>query len=156
MTETLVQFSVFLGNKPGMLARICRDLAAAKVNIVALTMVDAAEHGVLRIVAQDPVRTRAALAELNLSTSETQVLAVTMPNRPGALADVCEKLSSAQVHISYLYSTTGVLGGKAIGVFKVHDPTRAAKILGAHRASTRDTKAKLRNNNQRVRTMARR
>lgn len=155
MTETMVQFSVFLGNKPGVLARICRDLAAAKVNIIALTMMDTSEHGVLRIIAEDPVRTRQALHELNLSATETQVLAVNMPNRPGALADVCERLASGQVQISYLYSTTGAPGGKAIGIFKVNDVNKANRALDSHRVGTRDMKVKLRNN-QRVRAAARR
>jgi UTP:GlnB (protein PII) uridylyltransferase len=55
------------------------------------------------------------------------VLAVTMPNRPGALADVCEKLSANRVQISYLYSTTGAPGGKAIGIFKVQSADKAIK-----------------------------
>ena len=66
MTETMVQYSIFLGNKPGMLAKVVGALGAAKINIVALTMMDSTEHGVLRIVAGDPIRVKAALAPLNL------------------------------------------------------------------------------------------
>ncbi|MCB9865970.1 MAG: ACT domain-containing protein [Phycisphaerales bacterium] len=145
MTETMVQYSIFLGNKPGLLGKIVGALGAAKINIVALTMMDSTEHGVLRIVAGDPQKVKAALDPLNLSMDSTRVLAVTMPNKPGALADVCEKLSTNRVQVSYLYSTTGAPGGKAIGIFKVQNVERAAKVLEQKRSNTRDMKSKLRN-----------
>jgi len=145
MIETMVQYSIFLGNKPGLLGKVVGALGSAKINIVALTMMDSTEHGVLRIVAGDAEKVRAALSPLNLSMDATRVLAVTMPNKPGALADVCEKLSVNRVQISYLYSTTGAPGGKAIGIFKVQNLDRAVKILEQKRAGGRDMKTKLRN-----------
>jgi len=41
------QFSVFLVDKPGVLAAITTALAKARINLVALTLVDSMEHGVL-------------------------------------------------------------------------------------------------------------
>lgn len=145
MIETMTQHSIFLGNKPGLLGKIVGALGAAKINIVALTMMDSKEHGVLRIVAGDPVKVKEALAPLNLTMDTSKVLAVTMPNRPGALADICEKLSLNRLQVSYLYSTTGAPGGKAIGIFKVQNPDRAIKALNSKRSSVRDMKTKLRN-----------
>jgi hypothetical protein len=83
------------------------------------------------------------------------VLAVTMPNRPGALADVCEKLSANRVQISYLYSTTGAPGGKAIGIFKVQSADKAIKVLTSKRNKAHDVKANLRKP-QRARAASRR
>jgi hypothetical protein len=145
MIETMVQYSIFLGNKPGLLGKVFGALGAAKINIIALTMMDTTEHGVLRIVANNAEKLKAALAPLNLPMDANRVLAVTMPNRPGALADVCEKLSANRVQISYLYSTTGAPGGKAIGIFKVQNAERAAKVLEQKRSGVRDMKTKLRN-----------
>jgi hypothetical protein len=141
----MVQFSIFLANKPGLLAQICRALAAAKINIVALTMMDASEHGVLRVVAKNAEKAKAALDVLNLSMTQTEVLAVTMPNRPGAVADVCERLSANRVPIAYMYSTTGAAGGKAIGIFKVQNMAKAEKVLTVKGNASRDMKANLRN-----------
>lgn len=144
MIDTLIQFSVFLGNKPDTLGRICRELAQAKINIIALTMMDASEHGVLRIVARNPERTKKVIEGMNLSMTETTVLAVTMSNRPGMVAEVCEKLSANRVPIAYLYSTTGAAGGKAIGIFKVQNMAKAIKVLKSKRANTKDMKSNLR------------
>jgi hypothetical protein len=145
MTETMTQFSISLGNKPGLLGTICRRLASAKINILALSLMDATNHGVLRLVAEKSDRVRAALKELDLPTVETKVLAVSMPNRPGAMADFCEKLSANRVRVSYLYQTTGALGGKSMGIFKVQNINKAAKVLESKRVTRRDMKMKLRN-----------
>ena len=52
------QFSIFLINKPGILAQVLNELAQGKVNIVAMTMMDSVEHGVLRLVAAQPDHAR--------------------------------------------------------------------------------------------------
>ncbi len=44
------QFSIFMVNKPGVLAHVLSEFARAKLNIIAMTMVDSAEHGVMRVV----------------------------------------------------------------------------------------------------------
>ena len=142
--ELVAQFSIFLVNKPGVLAQVTRQLAQAKTNVVAMTMMDSSEHGVLRLVAGDPAKARAALKELNLPTTETDVLLVEMANRPGALADVCSRLAGAHINISYAYCTTGARGGKATSIFKVADTKKAMKVLKAPSPKHRDMNRKLR------------
>jgi len=142
--ELVTQFSVFLVNKPGVLAQVMRQIAQAKINVTAMTMMDSSEHGVLRLVGADPGRLRTALAELNLPTTETDVLLVTLANRTGALADVCQKLAAAHINISYAYCTTGVSGGKTKAVFKVADTKKAMKVLKEKGPKRRDMKSKLR------------
>jgi hypothetical protein len=142
--ELVTQFSVFLVNKPGVLAQVTRQLAQAKINVVAMTMMDSSEHGVLRLVAGDPDQTRTALAELNLPTTETDVLLVEMANRPGAIADICSRLAAAHININYAYCTTGARGGKTNGVFKVADIKKAMKVLKVPTPKRRDMNRKLR------------
>jgi hypothetical protein len=144
MMKVLTQFSLFLAGKPGMLASICRELGKAKVNIEALTMMDAQEHGVLRLIVSDPEKAAPVLRSLNIPTTETEVLAVPMANRPGAVADVLEKLSANHVHISYAYCTTGAPGGKTFGVFKVGDVKKAMKVIDAKKNHNRDMRMALR------------
>jgi len=142
--ELVTQFSVFLVNKPGVLAQVTRQIAQVKLNIIAMTMSDSSEHGVLRLVTTDGQRVREALAALNLTVTETEVLLITLPNRPGALADVCQKLADAHINISYAYCTTGASGGKTKGVFKVADVKKAMKVLKERAPKTRDMKKRIR------------
>ena len=48
------QFSIFMVNKPGLLARVLGEFAQAKINIIAMTMMDSMEHGVMRVVFAAP------------------------------------------------------------------------------------------------------
>jgi hypothetical protein len=123
------QFSIFLINKPGVLARICQQIAEDKVNIVAMSMMDSTEHGVLRIVAEKPEQIRESLQALNVPMTEAPVLLATLPNRPGALADVMERLASARISINYAYVTSGARGGKTVGIFSVSNTSKASQVL---------------------------
>jgi hypothetical protein len=123
------QFSVFLVNKPGVLAQVTQALADAKINLIALTLVDSQEHGVMRIVAEDPVATRDVLRKLNLPMTETDVLRLELNNRPGALADVANLLGKNHININYAYVSSGAPGGHTSGIFKVNDPAKAQKLL---------------------------
>ncbi len=129
MVDKVTQFSVFMINKPGVLQQVCQELAHAKVNIIALTMMDSMEHGVLRIVSDHAAKTRDVLKHLGVPISETDVLSVGMPNNPGAMADICTRLAESKCRVSYAYCTSGTKGGKTIGIFKVANVERATKML---------------------------
>jgi hypothetical protein len=138
------QFSVFLANKPKVLAQVCQELAQAKVNIQAMSMMDSVEHGVLRIVPADAQKARKVMSGLGLQIQETEVLCVTMPNRPGAMADLLIRLASVHIKLSYAYVTSGVAGGKTIAVMKVNNMAKAQKALENRKSGTRDMSSKLR------------
>jgi len=123
------QFSIFMVNKPGVLAQVLNEFAAAKINIIALTMMDSVEHGVMRVVTSSAEKTRAILSKINMPTNETDVLCVQLSNKSGALATVTQKLAEAHINISYAYCTAGARGGRTTGILKVADVAKAMKIL---------------------------
>jgi hypothetical protein len=123
------QFSVFMVNKPGVMSQILTEFARAKINITALTVMDSVEHGVLRIVCESADIMRNVLNHTNMQYSETEVLCITLPNRPGAFAAVTEKLAKAHINIGYAYCTAGAKGGKTTAVIKVADVKKAMKVL---------------------------
>jgi hypothetical protein len=123
------QFSVFMVNKPGILAHILGELAKAKVNIIAMTVMDSVEHGVLRVVLDKPQVAEELLGKANLPVNKTEVLCVNLDNKSGALAVVAEKLAVNHINISYAYCTAGAKGGRTTGILKVADVKKAMKIL---------------------------
>ena len=129
--QSTTQFGVFFVNKPGVLAQVIDAIAEAKVNLVALTIVDAQEHGVLRLVSDDSDELRKVLGTLNLPTHETKVLRVDLPNHPGALASILTRLADEHVNIQYAYVTAGGTGGKTTAVLKVDNLVKAGKVLQA-------------------------
>lgn len=133
------QFSIFMVNKPGVLAQVLGEFARAKINITAMTLMDSVEHGVLRVVFAAPQRAKQVLSKLNMRHSETQVLCVNLANKSGALATVAEKLAKNHINISYAYCTAGAKGGRTTGVLKVADVKKAVKLL--QRNQKKDSKS---------------
>lgn len=133
------QFSIFMVNKPGVLAQVLGEFARAKINVTAMTVMDSTEHGVLRVVFAAPARAKEVFSKLNMRYSETQVLCVNLANKSGALATVAEKLAKNHINISYAYCTAGAKGGRTTGVLKVADVKKAVRLLQQNQR--KDTKS---------------
>ena len=123
------QFSIFMVNKPGVLAKVLGEFARAKINVMAMTMTDSVEHGVMRVVFESPEKAKEVLSKLNMPYNQTEVLCVTLANQAGALAAVAEKLAKNHINISYAYCTAGAKGGRTTGVLKIADVKKAMRIL---------------------------
>ena len=123
------QFSIFMVNKPGVLAQVLGEFAKAKINVIAMTMVDSAEHGVMRVIFTAPKKAKEVLSKLNMSYDETDVLCMNLANRTGALAVVAAKLAKSHINIAYAYCTAGARGGRTTGVLKVANVEKAMKVL---------------------------
>lgn len=123
------QFSVFLINKPGVLATVTGALAKAKINLLALALMDSGEHGALRIVADNADVTRQVLGKTHDRCTECEVLVLELDNRPGAFAKVAKELADNHVNITYAYCSSGAPGGHTTAVFKIQDMKKAMKIL---------------------------
>ncbi|MHC4481646.1 MAG: ACT domain-containing protein [Planctomycetota bacterium] len=125
------QFSIYLINKPGVLAAVTASLAEAKANIAALALMDSGEHGALRIVCDEAVATREVLEKTSERWTETEVLLLELDNRPGSFAAVAKRLADANINITYAYFSGGRDNDTTVAVFKVPDPRKAQQVLKA-------------------------
>ena len=122
------QISVMLKNSPGQMAAVGGALADAGVNILALSVVDASDHAVMRLVTSDWATTRTALEGMGHDTIVTKVLAIELPHKKGALAETAAKLAAAGINIDYIYGSAA--GRKSILVARVSNLKAAQKALG--------------------------
>ena len=129
MVSIQPQFSIFLVNKPGVLASVTSTLARANVNITALAMMDSVDSGVLRFLCDDPDEARAVLNSSGDNWTETDVVVVEVAHKPGAIADIALKLAKAHISVAYAYVTGGVGDGRTSAVFKLADTKRAYEVL---------------------------
>jgi hypothetical protein len=128
----LVQLSLFLENRPGQLKVPCRILGDAGIDIVTMSLADTAQFGILRLVVRDWERARRVLAERGCVVTATPVLAVEIPDRPGGLADVLERVEQAGLAVEYMYELgTPQRGSRAMMVMRFEDADSAALRLSA-------------------------
>lgn len=123
------QISVFLENKSGRLAAVTRTLAAAQINIRALSIADTSDFGILRLIVNDPDRALSVLREDGFTVGQTDVIAVEMPDRPGGLAGVLDLLEQAQLNVEYLYAFIGRGSNGALVIFRVEEVEEAQSKL---------------------------
>jgi len=121
------QLSVFLENKPGVLARLCSELAQQGINLQGITISDTVDHAVIRLIPSDPSKALALLESAGQLVVETDVLAFPLADRPGELAKLAAKLAKAKVNIEYAYGT--VQDSTALLVMRVSDIRKALKAL---------------------------
>jgi len=127
--EIMKQLAVFVANRPGTLARVCRILAEHDINILGLAVADSVDHAVLRFVVDRSTPAAHALGEAGLLTVDSDIFAVRLSNTRGRLADLGQALSDAGVNIEYAYG--GVAGSDQDGTLyiKVSDPQKALAVF---------------------------
>ena len=50
-------------NKPGVLAQVLSEFARSKINVIAMTMMDSVEHGVMRVVFTAPKKSKRSVGK---------------------------------------------------------------------------------------------
>ncbi len=127
------QLNLILDNQIGELARLCRDLAHAGVNLLALCAVEKeGTSGLVRLLVADRDRAEKELTEAGYSFSAEEVIFVELKHRPGTLARQVEKLADKSIGVRYAYATAHAKGQTTAVVIAVaeQDLDKALKLLG--------------------------
>ena len=125
------QLTILLENKPGALAQVCSELATKDINILAMSVLDTIDSGLIRMVVSDPARAKKVLEGSSLNVIETDVLALEMTDKPGTLAEIAKQLYKARINIEYAYVSVPPDKGKSLGIFWVSNLKKASEILEA-------------------------
>ena len=125
------QISVFIENTPGRLADFTKVLAENNIDLVSLSIADTTHFGILRGIVADSDLACKILTEHGYSVKVTDVLAVCVPDKPGGLAAILEKLAESNVALEYLYSFVRNTGDHALIIMRVDKLEDAVKVLNA-------------------------
>jgi hypothetical protein len=106
-------------------------LEAQEINICAMSIVDAADHAVVRMVVDKPTLAAAALAAEGYYLITTDLIGVALPvSRPGGMRRVLQALLMAELDVNYIYAVASPKAGpRAILALHVDDAVRAAQVL---------------------------
>lgn len=126
--DTMKEFRVVIGNRPGELARVAENLAREGVNIKAVSATTGGNQVILHIIGHDVQATRSALQEMRAHFKEQEVVTLLMEDSAGELATVANRIADAGLNMDAIYLT-----GKADNLIElavaVDDVKKAKKVL---------------------------
>ena len=119
--------AVFAENQLGQMSRITKVLADAGVNIRWVTIAHSGGLGVMKFLVDQRDAAACALKEHGLMVSLLDVLAVEVPDQPGALLAVADLLGRNNINLD---NCSGfVANNRAIVVIEVHELAKARALL---------------------------
>ena len=127
ISNTIQQLSVFLENREGRLDTVLKILAENDVNIVALSLADTSDYGMLRMIVSDPHKGTAALMAAGITALLTDVVALRVPHATGSLSKAMHQIVEGEINVEYMYAFAN--GADAAAVLKSDDPARVIDIL---------------------------
>jgi hypothetical protein len=128
----LKQISLFLENKPGRLANACKIIAQEGINIRALSVADATDFGVLRLIVDNPDLAEEKLKARGVIVSITDVIGIKVPDQPGGLADAMDMLGTEGISVEYMYAFVGKSGDQAMVILRMDDNAKGIEAIKKH------------------------
>ena len=126
------QVSVFLDNHPGSLSEVMEKLDRNQIKIFALSIAEAGEFGLVRLITEDPAKATKILedAEFNLAKSRKNIeVAVCLITEKDKVSRITKVLGDSGLNIEYAYSSAVHMDGKFGLVLRVNDLEKAEKTL---------------------------
>jgi hypothetical protein len=126
------QVSVFLDNRPGSLSELITYLDRFKIKIFALSIADAGEFGLIRMITEDAGRATKILedADFNLAKSKKNIeVTVILTTEKDKISKIAKILGDNDFNIEYAYSSAVRIDGKFALVLRVDDLDKAERIL---------------------------
>lgn len=125
------QISLFMENKPGRLAAACKILRDAKINIFTLSLADTQQFGIVRLIVEEWERAKTVLEEAHFAVNVHDVIAASVRDEPGGMAEILDIVDAAGVNIEYMYAFTARHGEEAVLIFRFNDTMKAEEALAA-------------------------
>jgi len=127
---TIKEFTIRLEDRPGTLGKLCQTLAEENVNILAYQQFPHEKgQGSVRLVVDNPDKTRATLDRQRADYREAEVAKVMLTNRPGELARVASRLGEQGINIDYGYSGAEPGANASFLILGVADVGKTLKLV---------------------------
>lgn len=127
---TIRQLSVFLENKTGHLNQILSVLAKNNINIVALTVADSSDYGILRAIVSDPEKALEVLRAEHFTVRVHEILSLEMNAAPGSMSYILNLFTDADICIEYVYAFS--FGSKSILMVRTDNRDKAIDVIKAN------------------------
>ena len=126
--DPVKQFSVFAENRLGRLYDLIALLKQNNVHVMGLTVLDATDSAIVRLIADDPDKARELMINNDFPYVERDVLAVELTDE-SQLKAVLAALFEAEINVHYLYSFIKRPEGRSALAIHAEDDDVAAQAL---------------------------
>jgi len=123
------QISVFIENKRGRLAEIAKTLGDNDIDMGALCIADTSDFGILRLIVDKPALAEKVLKDGGFAVSITEVVVLSVEDKPGGLAGALRVFDECGVDIEYMYHFLRKTERKATIIVRVDKPSEALEKL---------------------------
>ena len=110
----LAQLSVFLDLKQGGIAELAELFGREDINFRALTLSDTRDFGILRFIVDDSDKAEEILRANHFTVVVSEVVAVEVEDKPGALGEVYRILDRKKIKVEYMYAFSQGPSNKAV------------------------------------------
>ncbi len=124
---TVNQLSIFLENKCGKLPQIVSALAKANIRIIAATVADTSEYGILRMIVDNADRAYNVLKESNVSVNKTDVLAIVTHAQAAGFAETLKAFTGQGINIEYMYCFS--INDRSIMIIRTNNREAALQVI---------------------------
>lgn len=125
------QLSIFLENKKGRFTEVATLLGDAGINMLAFTVSENSDFGILRLIVSDTEKAIKVLREHKYAVNDADVICLHCPNQPGSLAKAMQILTAAGVFIEYMYAFSE--GDTANVVIRPDNLEQCSEVLKANK-----------------------
>ncbi len=129
MKTTLQQLSIFLENKIGSLTETMDILSRADIRIIAATISDTTEFGILRLITSDNAQAYDLLRGADKNANISEVIALSCDSLAGSFYEELKKFHSEGVVVEYMYCFS--TGQKAVMIIRVNDTPKALEVASS-------------------------
>ncbi len=132
--KSATQLAIYIPHQPGALARVCDEIAKAKINIEALGTEGASsgargDEMLIRMVVDQSEKASALLNEMGVVAVETSVLVIEGDNKPGMLAQITERLAKSEINIESIYLSASSDASKCVVILRPSSVEQALRTL---------------------------
>ena len=122
------QYTVFLPNVPGALAKFVELFANEGINIIGLASEIRDDSGVVRIAVDGDRKVSHILPGAGFTTIETPMISLELADKPGQLLRLTKVLSENNINITTVYGTSfGGASGRLL--MNASDTDKALEVL---------------------------
>ncbi|MBQ3665676.1 MAG: amino acid-binding protein [Lachnospiraceae bacterium] len=122
------QLTVFIENREGRMCDVLEILKNNDINILAASIADSSDFGLIRMIVSEPQKAYEALKNKGVMAKITEIISVIVPNETGGLENILKVMSENGINIKYMYGISSKQNEAAIAM-KTEKQDEAVALL---------------------------